>query len=244
MTKTNDIIDSLVSDLKPVPRNAPWRCFALGILPALGLSLLLMLTILGLRVDMPEVLMLPVFWINSTYNALIAVAAFPHLYQLSAPTVLKVAFFGLLTTIFAAMAAIAATQLMMAPIETYRALILGSSALHCPLLIFGFAMPVYAGTIWALRRGAPMDLRLTGLVAGIAAGAAGAWVLFLVLHRERHALRADLVFTRHPADRRARRPHRSSAAPLVDPSQLGDCPSAPEVERSRSKRLASNRPNR
>ncbi|SEI11703.1 hypothetical protein SAMN05216228_101331 [Rhizobium tibeticum] len=176
MTKTDDIIESLVSDLKPVPRNAPWRRFALCIVPALGLSLLLMLTILGLRVDMPEVLMLPVFWIKSTYNALIAVAAFLTLYQLSRPDGSEGRFFGLLTTIFAGMAAVAAIQLMMAPIETYRALILGSSARHCPLLIFGFAMPVYAGTIWALRRGAPMDLRLTGLVAGIAAGAAGAWV--------------------------------------------------------------------
>ncbi|TCM77029.1 hypothetical protein EV291_10846 [Rhizobium sp. BK068] len=40
------------------------------------------------------------------------------------------------------MAAVAAIQLKMAAIETYRLLILGSSALHCPLLIFGFAIPV------------------------------------------------------------------------------------------------------
>lgn len=60
MTKTDDIIESLVGDLKPVPRNALWRRFALGLVPALGLALLLMLAILGLRVDMPDVLMLPV----------------------------------------------------------------------------------------------------------------------------------------------------------------------------------------
>ncbi|MBB4293177.1 hypothetical protein GGE16_005262 [Rhizobium leguminosarum] len=176
MTKTDDIIESLVSDLKPVPRHALWRRFALGLLPALGLSLLLMLAILGLRVDMPDVLMLPVFWIKSAYNAVIAVAALFAVFRLSRPDGSEGRFFGWLTSIFAAMTAVAAIQLMMAPVGSYRVLILGSSALHCPLLIIAFALPVYAGVVWALRRAAPSNLRRTGLVAGIAAGAAGAWV--------------------------------------------------------------------
>ncbi|AGS25730.1 NrsF family protein [Rhizobium etli] len=176
MTKTDDLIERLASDLKPVPRNALWRRFALGILPALGLSLLLMLIILGPRVDMPNVLTLPVFWIKSAYNALIAAAAFAAVFRLSRPDGSKGRFFGLLALIFAAMAAVAVIQLLMAPSESYRLLIMGSSALHCPPLIAGFAIPVYAGTVWALRRAAPVDLRLTGFVAGIAAGGAGAWV--------------------------------------------------------------------
>ncbi|PDT25958.1 hypothetical protein CO660_30595 [Rhizobium sp. L9] len=176
MTKTDDIIERLASDLEPVPRNALGRRFALGIVPALGLSLLLMLIILGPRVDMPDVLRLPVFWIKSAYNALIAAAAFAAVFRLSRPDGSEGRFFGLLALIFAAMTAVAAIQLLMAPSESYRLLILGSSALHCPPLIAGFAIPVYAGTVWALRRAAPVDLRLTGFVAGIAAGAAGAWV--------------------------------------------------------------------
>nr|WP_210314479.1 DUF1109 domain-containing protein [Rhizobium lentis] len=166
----------MAEDLKPVPRNALRRRFTLGIVPAMGFSLLLMLIILGLRIDMPDVLMLPVFWIKSAYNALIAVAAFIAVYRLSRPDGSEGGFFGLLALIFAAMAVVAAIQLLMAPVGTYRLLILGSSALHCPLLIFGFAIPIYAGTVWALRRAAPVDLRLTGFIAGIAAGAAGAWV--------------------------------------------------------------------
>ncbi|MEB3046000.1 NrsF family protein [Rhizobium mulingense] len=176
MTETDDIIEHLAEDLKPVPRNALRRRFTLGIVPAMGFSLLLMLIILGLRIDMPDVLMLPVFWIKSAYNALIAVAAFIAVYRLSRPDGSEGGFFGLLALIFATMAVVAAIQLLMAPVGTYRLLILGSSALHCPLLIVGFAIPIYAGTVWALRRAAPVDLRLTGFIAGIAAGAAGAWV--------------------------------------------------------------------
>ncbi|TCM77030.1 uncharacterized protein DUF1109 [Rhizobium sp. BK068] len=44
-----------------------------------------MLTVLGLRIDMPDVAMLPVFWIKSSYHALIALAAFLAVYRLSPP---------------------------------------------------------------------------------------------------------------------------------------------------------------
>ncbi|KAA9385977.1 NrsF family protein [Neorhizobium galegae] len=176
MRKTDDIIDALVGDLKPVPRHALARRFAAGALPALAVSLVLMLAILGLRIDMAEALMLPVFWIKSAYNALLATAAFLAAYQLARPDGSRGRFFPFAAAIVAIMTVVAVSQLMMSPAETYRTLIIGSSAPHCPLLIFLFALPVFAGNMWVLRRGAPTDLRLTGFIAGIAAGAAGAWV--------------------------------------------------------------------
>jgi hypothetical protein len=174
--KTDNIIDSLVGDLKPVPRHALERRFAIGILPALALSLVLMLAILGLRIDMAEALMLPAFWIKSAYNALLAIAAFLAAYHLARPDGSQGRFFQIAAAIVVTMAVVAVIQLIMSPVDTYPKMILGSSALHCPLLIFLFALPVFAGNIWVLRRGAPTELRLTGFVAGIAAGAAGAWV--------------------------------------------------------------------
>ncbi len=85
MRKTDDIIDSLVGDLKPVPRHVLKRRFMLGILPALAVSLVLMLSILGLRIDMSQALMLPAFWIKSAYNALLAISAFFAAYHLARP---------------------------------------------------------------------------------------------------------------------------------------------------------------
>ncbi|WP_037085292.1 NrsF family protein [Neorhizobium vignae] len=176
MRKTDDIIDSLVGDLKPVPRHALGKRFAIGILPALAVSLVLMLAVLGPRIDMAEALMLPVFWIKSAYNALLAIAALLTAYHLARPDGSRGRFFQVAAAIVATMAVIAMIQLMVSPVETYRKLIIGSSALHCPLLIFLFALPVFAGNVWVLRSGAPTALRLTGFIAGIAAGAAGAWV--------------------------------------------------------------------
>ncbi|MBW6422865.1 DUF1109 domain-containing protein [Rhizobium sp. XQZ8] len=176
MRDTDDIINSLASGLKPVKRDALRGRFLMGVLPALFVSLLLMLTIVGLRIDMAQALMLPVFWIKSAYNALIAITALWATYHLARPDGSQGRFFKTLAAIFLAMAIVAAIQLMVAPPQTYNHMIFGSSALHCPFLIFGFALPIFAGINWVLRRGAPTDLRLTGFIAGIAAGAAGAWV--------------------------------------------------------------------
>ena len=135
MRETEDVIDSLVRDLKPVPRHALERRFALAILPALAISLLLMLVVVGLRTDMAQALMLPVFWIKSAYNALLAIAAFAAVYRLYRPDGSEGRFFGVAAAIVLALAVMAVIQLALSPAASYPVLVLGSSALHCPLLI-------------------------------------------------------------------------------------------------------------
>ncbi|QKK29667.1 DUF1109 domain-containing protein [Rhizobium indicum] len=176
MRETEDVIDSLVRDLRPVPRHALERRFALAILPALAISLLLMLIVFGLRTDMAQALMLPVFWIKSAYNALLAIAAFAAVYRLSRPDGSEGRFFGIAAAIILTLAVLAVIQLTLSPAASYPVLVLGSSALHCPLLIFAFAMPILIANTWVLRGGAPSNLGITGFIAGIAAGASGAWV--------------------------------------------------------------------
>ncbi|MBA1347746.1 DUF1109 domain-containing protein [Rhizobium sp. WYCCWR 11146] len=176
MRETEDVIHSLVRDLRPVPRHALERRFALAILPALAISLLLMLIVFGLRTDMAQALMLPVFWIKSAYNALLAIAAFAAVYRLSRPDGSEGRFFGIAAAIILTLAVLAVIQLTLSPAASYPVLVLGSSALHCPLLIFAFAMPILIANTWVLRGGAPSNLGITGFIAGIAAGASGAWV--------------------------------------------------------------------
>jgi hypothetical protein len=142
----------------------------------MGISLLLMLVILGLRGDMNDALTEVGFWIKSAYNALLALIAFLAVNRLARPDGDSGRIFVWLAVIFAMMAAIALVQLGFAFPEDYRALILGSSALHCPFLIVAFALPVFLANFAVLRRSAPADPALAGFVAGIAAGAAGAWV--------------------------------------------------------------------
>ena len=176
MRKTEDIIDQLAGDLKPVRAFALERRLALAALPALGVSLLLMVVILGLRSDMNDAMTEPGFWVKSAYNVLLAVTAFFAVMRLARPDGDRGGLFAWLAVIFVAMAVIAFVQLGFAVPGTYRTLILGSSALHCPFLIVAFALPLFIANFSVLRRSAPADPRLAGFASGIAAGAAGAWV--------------------------------------------------------------------
>lgn len=76
MKKTEDIIERLAADLRPVPAFALERRLAFAALPALGVSLLLMFIILGPRGDMRDAVSEPAFWVKSFYNALLAMVAF------------------------------------------------------------------------------------------------------------------------------------------------------------------------
>ncbi|MBO9656298.1 NrsF family protein [Agrobacterium sp. SOY23] len=176
MRKTEDIIEQLAGDLKPVPVFSLERRLALAALPALAVSLLLMLVILGLRSDMNAAVAEPGFWVKSAYNALLALAAFLAVRRLARPEGDGGGLLAWLVVIFIAMAAIALIQLGFAVPGTYRTLILGSSALHCPFLIVAFALPLFLANFAVLRRSAPADPTLAGFAAGLAAGAAGAWV--------------------------------------------------------------------
>jgi hypothetical protein len=53
-------------------------------------------------------------------------------------------------------------------------MMMGSQWVTCALCIPLFAIVPFAALIWALRRGAPTNLRRTGAVAGLVAGALGA----------------------------------------------------------------------
>jgi len=176
VTRTNDIIDSLVADLRPVARHALARRFAVGIAAGLAISFLLQISIFGYRHDMPHAFMLPAFWAKSAYNAALALAAFFGLYALAHPDGSAKRSFLAAAVIFVAMVLLAVMQLSMTPAETHHALIMGFSTRYCPFFILGFGCPVFAANIWILRRAAPTNLRLAGFAAGLAAGAAGAWI--------------------------------------------------------------------
>ncbi|AYD01802.1 NrsF family protein [Neorhizobium sp. NCHU2750] len=177
---TDDIIDRLVADLKPVPRHALIYRFALGLAPALILGLLVLVLFIGFRRDMPHALVLPVFWIKSAYNAALAIIGFVAVFRLSRPGASPGRPAGnalpAMALVVVVMAVIAVIQLAISPAAAYRILILGSSALHCPFVIIGFGLPFLLAYSWSLKAGAPTNPRLTGFAAGLAAGAAGAWV--------------------------------------------------------------------
>ena len=173
---TDNLIDALVEDMRPVRRGVVFRRLALALVLALPISAVIMLGLLGMRPDMPVAVTTPIFWIKSVYTLAIAVFGGLAVLYFARPGVSgRRALFAALAA-FTVVAFCSAIEIAAVPPETRQALIMGSSALVCPLYIIGLSLPFLLSNMLLLRRFAPTNLPLAGLAAGLFAGAAGAWV--------------------------------------------------------------------
>ncbi|SFB46763.1 hypothetical protein SAMN03159496_04031 [Rhizobium sp. NFR07] len=173
--KTDDLIDRLAGDLRPVPPGALGRLLALALLPGLVLSAALILLGHGPRPDLAAAIYTPAFWAKSIYPLALAVAGITALMVVARPGGLPHRSGMASVLIYLALVVLGLWQLRVAPVEDYPTLIFGISAWFCPFIIVAAALPVFAAIVFFLRRSAPTNLPLAGGIAGLAAGSVGAW---------------------------------------------------------------------
>lgn len=175
MTKTDDLIHSLAGDLQPVRSDALARLLTKTLLQGIILSGAFILFLHGLRPDLTLAMSLPAFWVKSFYPLALAVAGVFAVMIIARPGGLpKLA--GLASVgIYLLLVVAGLWQLHLSPAADYPKLIFGVSYWFCPIIILTAAVPVFVANIWFLRRSAPTHYRLAGFVAGMTAGAAGAW---------------------------------------------------------------------
>ena len=175
MTRTDNLIDTLVSDLTPVrPHALRLRLAAIVAIGVVGAAFALIAS-LGLRSGVHHVTTVA-FLVKFSYTAILMSSLVIALDRVARPEGSVVAMIWTAVTTIVITAILGVVQLIISPTESYPGLILGFSALICPFLIFGFSLPAFLANIWFLRRAAPMDAGLAGFVAGACAGATGAWV--------------------------------------------------------------------
>lgn len=177
MITTPDLIESLATGLKPAPRRFVSRRLGLGIGSALVIIAAAMLLAWGPRPDFGAALSTPPFWIKFAFTGLLMLGGIIAVLRLSRPDgrVPRAVWLGMAGVVLT-MAGLAAVQLLNAPVADYRSLIMGSSAAACPWLIMLLAVPVLAGTLWAMRALAPTQLTLAGAAAGLVAGTSAAFI--------------------------------------------------------------------
>jgi hypothetical protein len=174
--KTDDLIQSLSSDLKPVGRGAAAGRIALGLGAGAVVSVAVMLLWIGPRPDLAQALSTGMFWIKFGYAALAGLILAAAASRLSRPGARLGGLALAIALPFALMGAMGAMRLAMSAREAWHALLMGDSADVCPWRIFVIGLPLLAGAIWAVRGLAPTRLTLAGLMAGGAAGALGALI--------------------------------------------------------------------
>jgi hypothetical protein len=173
---SGDLIDRLVADLAPTPAHAAARRLATGIGAGLIVSAILMLAWLGPRPDMMPAMGTAAFWIKFAFTLLLALAGIAAASRMARPAGMATPPVMVTGAVFAVIVVLALAQFTGTPAADHPALLLGGSALVCPWYIMALALPVLAGAFWAMRGLAPTRLTLAGAMAGLAAGAVGAFV--------------------------------------------------------------------
>lgn len=174
--KTDELIAALAADAAPVAPGALRGRLALACLVAVSAALAVVLVWLGMRPDLHFAMRTAAFWIKAGYTLSLAGCGFALTLRMGRPGARPGAALAVAPVAFAALAALAAAELLLTPAGQRPRDWLGTSWRACPFLILAISAPAYLAVVWALRGMAPTRLRLAGAAAGLLAGGVGASV--------------------------------------------------------------------
>lgn len=174
--RTDELIEALAADARPVARGAMRRELMLALFGAAAVSFVIMLLWLGMRPDIHHAMRTTPFWMKALYTAALGAGGFWLTARLARPEGETGRAWMVPLAVVAVLVGLSGIELANAPPEAWRALMMGHSARHCPIRILVISAPIFAVVLWALRRLAPTRLALAGAAAGLLAGGAGATI--------------------------------------------------------------------
>ncbi len=172
--KTDRFIDILSTNLEPAGRGGIWRTLAVAIAIGGVAAFCLMLATVGLRPDLAGGAHLSFLAIKLFFVLSVIGAGGAFLIRSMVPGQDGRKRFAFIFVPFAAVAAAAFAALVIGRTSAVSHMILGAQWASCLLCIPLFSIVPFAALIWALRKGAPTNLRRTGAVAGVVAASLGA----------------------------------------------------------------------
>ena len=184
------------------------------LLPMLALAAVF-LPMMGMRPDFAAAMMRVPVMVKQAVPLLLALGAFGAALRLSRPGAGPGGWALLLAAVPALLLVAVAGELMILPEAEWMPAMMGSSNGQCVGFITVMALPLLAGTLWALRRGASTRPALSGAAGRAAERRRGGAGLLDPLHRGQPAFLRGLVRSGDPRRHRARRASRVAAAALV-----------------------------
>ena len=177
--KTDDLVTMLAAGAGAVESGATARRYATALGWGAFGATLLMAIVLGVRPDLAEAALLPMFWVKLAFPACLAAAALYAAARLSRPGVQLGRVPAALAAPVLAMWLLAAYVLLSATAGEREALIFGGTWDACPLFVALLSAPVFAAAMWAMKGLAPTRLATAGAAAGLLAGSVGALIYAL-----------------------------------------------------------------
>jgi hypothetical protein len=177
--KTDDLVAMLATSAGPVEPRTTARRYATALGWGAFGSMLIMILLLGVRPDLHQAALLPMFWIKLALPLSLVAAALTASTRLSRPGVRlgRVPVMLALPVLMVWM--MAAWVLFVAAPDARAALVLGNTWNLCPINVAVVSVPSFIAAMWAMRGLAPTQLALAGTAAGLLGGAMGAAVYAL-----------------------------------------------------------------
>lgn len=172
--KTDQLIDMLSTNLEPVKHGQVGKTLAWAIVVSGVATFCLMLTTVGLRTGSGYASHLSFLALKLLFTMSLIVVGATLLLKLVRPGQKAGHLFKVIILPFLVIALAAAAALALERPMAWGKMILGMNWVTCFFCIPLFAAIPFVALVWTLRKGAPTDLRRTGAIAGLVAGALGA----------------------------------------------------------------------
>jgi hypothetical protein len=172
--KTDQLIDMLSTNVEPVKRGQLAKTLAWALVIGGAASFCVMLATVGLRTDAAGGIQVGFLALKLLFMLSLIGMGTALLIKLIRPgqdgrKLFRLIFLPFLVAGFAGVVALA-----LEPSAAWDRMILGTQWATCLFCIPLFAIVPFWVLMWALRRGAPTNLKRTGAIAGLVAGALGA----------------------------------------------------------------------
>lgn len=174
--KTDRLIEMLSTNLEPVKGGQLWKTLSWAILIGLVAAFGVMLACFGIRSDLAAGNHSAALALKIAFALSLVSTGAAFLIKSMVPGQQEGHRFALIFLPFFAASAAAVAIVVRQPALAYGGTVEGAAAALCLFCIPFLAIIPFALLIWALRKGAPTDLKRSGAVAGLVAGAIGATV--------------------------------------------------------------------
>jgi len=173
---SDELINRLAVDLKPVRTTALVERLALAVVAGLVLSAVAMWFWLGPRPDMAEATGTAIFWIKMGYTAILGLLGVWAVERLGRPGMSGRAPLACALAVFLLIMAAAIIAYTSAPAAARAPMLMGSTAAVCPLYVVALSLPLLVTVLTFMRKMAPSNPVWAGAGTGLATGALGACV--------------------------------------------------------------------
>jgi hypothetical protein len=172
--KTDELIDMLSTNVEPVKRGQLAKTLAWALVIGGAASFCLMVATVGLRADAAGGFHIGFLALKVLFTLTLVGTGTALLIKLIRPGQDGRRLFTLIFLPFLVAGLAGIVALALEPSTAWHRMILGTQWATCLYCIPLFSIVPFALLIWALRKGAPTNLKRTGAIAGLVAGALGA----------------------------------------------------------------------